>query len=409
MKYLCVLGKEEDVYDFVKIEVDQSGFCAICKPSSTSSAVSAYNKKNDISERVKSDNYNVKDDSGEKIKIEGNSGNNESDSPAVVSNKMRDGIKSDDDEELELKYSSDSDNADGEEMWKIEAELGSDFNIIDEDDDDLKGSFLDLTDDKEKESLEDTSEKCGDSIGTKRKATLDSDDANDSDPEMGKRMDMRPRPGKRFIKELKSCKIRKGDFNLNNFHLALQVIILPKNEGDTISIEEAQLIKDSLLKELFLRAREARLGNTKVFPLKFSDCKIINPGWLLLQCEDKETFEWLLHWTIPHVESKSYKAIPALDKAPTQKIKFQVKTKISPDSDTMLKLIRLQNRNIDTGRWVLEEKKSLSNGLEQFLFQVDCGTVKILEKLEWTFFYELGAVKVIEHDGLPISSLKVTR
>lgn len=163
-----------------------------------------------------------------------------------------------------------------------------------------------------------------------------------------------------------------------------QVVIMGSQEGDPISEEEAHLLRRLLIVEIKSRMREPRPRRR---PLSFENSGFqVEPGWLLITCDDEETREWILTWEPP--TDRRYVVRRSSEAPWPSRIAIGLGAQ-AIDPEELIELFDYQNATlVGTNLWRYVRTEGEPGHL-RMIFRVPSSTIAWLEAHKWRICCEL--------------------
>lgn len=177
----------------------------------------------------------------------------------------------------------------------------------------------------------------------------------------------------------------------------LQIVIMGDSSGGSLLKMDMHVIQQLLIYEINNIAYQQQGPE-----LKFHSLKQLNNGWILLNCHDESTFEWVFDWSASKL--RNFKTVKA-SAAPWKPVKICLTIpEMAIDINDVIKLLISQNCSLQLDTWKhIETHKR--NGYLYLYFVVPSDGVRRLEGSYWKvhFIIETVQVSIVEDQCNKIS------
>ncbi|XP_055632056.1 uncharacterized protein LOC129771933 isoform X2 [Toxorhynchites rutilus septentrionalis] len=175
--------------------------------------------------------------------------------------------------------------------------------------------------------------------------------------------------------------------NQSDVTIRVKVGILPKNYPVVeLSTDQQNLIEDAIFDAVLLQRKE------QLKP-KFANCTY-KPGYMIINCLDKPTSEWLMK-LVPSLVPWKDAELLAVDESniPKPDILVTIFPKsVKYDNNIIKALIESQNNNINTDAWRILKRSVINNLHIEWALTVDGASMKTLVNRGMTINYKFGQI-----------------
>lgn len=182
---------------------------------------------------------------------------------------------------------------------------------------------------------------------------------------------------------------KPGQLSNSDVTSRVNVGILPKNYPMVeLSTQQQNLIEEATFDAVLLQRKE------QLKP-KFANCTY-KPGYMIINCLDKPTSEWLIK-LIPTLVPWKDAELLGVDEAniPRPDILVTLFPKsVKYDNNTIRALIESQNENLNTDAWRILNRSVINNMHIEWAFTVDGATMKTLIDRDMRINYKFGQISL---------------